>query len=233
MENLWKSLIHKEEIHGIEMPKTSKGIATSGTEDKTNGIEEQTSDNNVLKSQVAGRDNIESANTASNRTSENPEPGDDCLEHKTEIDSGASSSVTDHSKIPVSVIALLDDDQAAPSENVNKERRSPVREKDEIRGPLFGAAVSSMTSSAAVHPSGPSSSAVTVVPTGAAPVSLTPFLTLPPSIDISSKSPLDMLASFAESQTSHCQVMGTGAQSALSSTVRSAGRLEISQSIQQ
>ena len=225
LENLWKSLIHKEEIHGIEMPKTSKGIATSGTEDKTNGIEEQTSDNNVLKSQVAGRDNIESANTASNRTSENPEPGDDCLEQKTEIDSGASSSVTDHSKIPVYVIALLDDDQAAPSENVNKERRSPVREKDEIRGPLFGAAVSSMTSSAAVHPSGPSSSAVTVVPTGAAPVSLTPFLTLPPSIDISSKSPLDMLTSFAESQTSHSQVMGTGTQSALSSTVRSAGQV--------
>ena len=224
-EALWKSIKHKEDIHGIEMPKLSKGVATSGTEDKNNDIEQQASENNVLKSQVAGPDNIESANTASKRTSENPEPGDDCIEHKTEIDSGASSSVTDHSKIPVSVIALLDDDQAAPSENVNKERPSPVREKGEIRGPLFGATVSSMTSSAAVHPSGPSSSAVTVVPTGAAPVSLTPFLTLPSSIDSSSKSPLDMLASFAESQTSYSQVMGTGAQSALSSTVSSAGQV--------
>ena len=160
IEALWKYLTHKEEIHGIEMPKQSKGVATSGTEDKPNDIEEQTSENNVLKSQVAGPDHIESANTTSKKTSENQEGGDDCTEHKSEIDSGASLSVTNHSKIPVSVIELLDDDRAAPSKNVNKERPSPVRGKDEIRGPLFSATVSSITSSAAVHQSGLSSSAV-------------------------------------------------------------------------
>ena len=215
IEGLWRMETHKEKIHGIKIPKLATGVATSGTEDKTKDIGEHASKNTVLKSHATGPDSIESADTVSNKTGEIQERKDD----RSLVDSASSSVLADRSKIPVSVIELLDKGQPVPSENINKQGPSPVPEKDGIRGALFG------ESSATAKTSGLSHSAVTVGTTSTAPVSFTPSLTLPLSMGSSSTSPLEMLATFTSSEINHSQVTGRGVQLALPPTVYSVVQL--------